>query len=239
MITERYNKLSDLPEQLPVFPLRGVILLPRTALPLNIFEPRYLEMVDDVLGGERLIGLVQPAPGPPSEGEDMEEKQLYQELTDSPQDHTWPLRSTGCIGRITGFEEQENGHMAITVTGICRFQIKEEAEFRKAYRVCDITSKPYLADLAGDVDEGEVDREKLLSLLRLYLNANDMTADWRSIHRSSTGYLVNTLCIHSPYGAEEKQALLEAETLKNRADILMALAEMEIASKNEGGGTLQ
>ena len=239
MITERYNKLSDLPSSLPVFPLRGIILLPRTALPFNIFEPRYLEMINDVLGGERLIGLIQPASKTHQSDENMEDQPLADERSESPQDRNWPLRRAGCIGRITGFEEQENGRMAITVTGICRFEVQGETNLTKPYRICDIRSEPYAADLLGDEDEGEVDREKLLSLLRLYLNANDMTADWRSIHRSSTGYLVNTLCIHSPYGAEEKQALLEAKTLRIRAEILMALAEMEIASKNEGGGTLQ
>ena len=234
MITERYNKLSDLPNSLPVFPLRGIVLLPRTALPFNIFEPRYLEMIDEVLGGERLVGLIQPAAKSLQSNEATED-----ESNESPQDRNWPLRGTGCIGRITGFEEQENGRMAITLTGICRFLVQEETNLGKPYRICDIDCEPYASDLGGDEDEGDVDREKLLSLLRLYLNANDMTADWRSIHRSSTGYLVNTLCIHSPYGPEEKQALLEAKTLQSRAEILMALAEMELASKNDGGGTLQ
>ena len=239
MITERYNKLSDLPTSLPVFPLRGIVLLPRTALPFNIFEPRYLEMIDDVLGGERLIGLIQPAAKSLQSKEATGDELLQEEHSESPQDRNWPLRGTGCIGRVTGFEEQENGRMAITLTGICRFKVQEETNLSKPYRICDINCEPYAADLGGDDDEGEVDREKLLSLLRLYLNANDMTADWRSIHRSSTGYLVNTLCIHSPYGPEEKQALLEAKSLQVRAEILMALAEMELASKNEGGGTLQ
>ena len=236
MITERYNKLSDLPSSIPVFPLRGLILLPRTALPFNIFEPRYLEMINDVLGGERLVGLIQPAAKHP-QSSGVEEK--GEDSSESPQDRTWPLRQTGCIGRITGFEEQDSGRMAITLTGICRFKVVDETDLSKAYRICTIDAKPYVTDLKGDEGEAEVDREKLLSVLRTYLNANEISADWRSIHRSSTGHLVNTLCIHSPYGSEEKQALLEAGTLKSRAEILMALAEMEIASKNEGGGTLQ
>ncbi|MCP4932696.1 MAG: peptidase S16 [bacterium] len=239
VITERYNKLSDLPSSLPVFPLRGIVLLPRTALPFNIFEPRYLELIDDVLGGQRLIGLIQPASKIPQSRETAKDEPFEHENSESPQDRNWPLRKAGCIGRITGFEEQENGHMAITLTGICRFEVEAETNLTKPYRICDINCEPYTSDLGGNEEEDEVDREKLLSLLRLYLNVNDMTADWRSIHRSSTDYLVNTLCIHSPYGPEEKQALLEAKTLKIRAEILMALAEMEIASKNEGGGTLQ
>jgi len=239
VITERYNKLSDLPSSLPVFPLRGIILLPRTALPFNIFEPRYLEMIDDVLAGDRLIGMIQPGPRPMLSMDSVAGIKLEEEKVESPIDRTWPLRASGCIGRLTGFEEQENGRMAITITGIARFKLLDETDTGKPYRICNITSEPYACDLNDDEGEDEVDREKLLSLLRLYLNANDLTADWRSIHRSSTGYLVNTLCIHSPYGPEEKQALLEANSLKQRAEILMALAEMELASKNEGGGTLQ
>lgn len=239
MITERYNKLSDLPDSLPVFPLRSVILLPRTALPFNIFEPRYLEMIDDVLGGERLIGLIQPGPRPLQADEEIEPEMDEDLRIESPQDRSWPLRRSGCIGRITAFEELDDGRMAVTLTGICRFKTISETDISKPYRICNITAKPYIADLSGDKGEEEVDRDKLLSVLRHYLDANDMSADWRSIHRSSTGYLVNTLCIHSPYGTEEKQALLEAPNLKARAEILMALAEMELASKNEGGGTLQ
>ncbi len=239
MITERYTRPEDLPTSLPVFPLRGVILLPRTALPLNIFEPRYLEMINDILAGERLIGLIQPGPRPMLARDSVSGIKIEEEKIESPLDRSWPLRQTGCIGRLTGFEELGNGHMAITVTGIVRFKRLDETETGKAYRICNIDCKPFARDLALDKDEEQVDREKLLSLLRLYLHANDMTADWRSIHRSSTGYLVNTLCIHSPYGPEEKQALLEAENLRERAEILMALAEMELASKNEGGGTMQ
>jgi uncharacterized protein len=239
VITDRYNKLSDLPSCLPVFPLRGIVLLPRTALPFNIFEPRYLEMINDVLGGNRLIGLIQPGPKPMLSVDSLTGVKIEDEKIESPVDRTWPLRRTGCIGRLTAFEEQDNGRMAITLTGIARFQVVDETDVSKPYRICNIDCQPYQSDLDTDEEEDQVDREKLLTLLRLYLNANDMTADWRSIHRSSTGYLVNTLCIHSPYGPEEKQALLEAKSLKERAEILMALAEMELASKNEGGGTLQ
>ncbi len=239
MISERYNKLSDLPTSLPVFPLRGIILLPFTALPFNIFEPRYLEMIDDVLAGNRLIGMVQPAPRPSLAMDAVSGIKIEDEKVESPQDRSWPLRRTGCIGRLTGFEEQDNGRTAITLTGVTRFHIIGETDNSKPYRICNIDTSPFAIDLKGDEDEEQVDREKLLKLLRLYLDANDMTADWRSIHRSSTGYLVNTLCIHSPYGPEEKQALLEASNLKERAEILMALAEMELASRNEGGGTLQ
>ena len=239
MLSERYNKLSDLPTRLPVFPLRGVILLPRTTLPFNIFEPRYLEMINDVLAGDRLIGLIQPCTRRPCSKEEGKQKNLEVERHQSPQDRSWPLRKTGCIGRLTAFEEQEDGHLAINLTGICRFNLGDENDMSKPYRICNIDVKPYLSDLSIDQGEQDVDRDKLLSLLRLYLEAHEMSADWRSIHRSSTAHLVNTLSIHSPYGSKEKQALLEAPDLKSRAEMLMALAEMELASKNEGGGTLQ
>ena len=241
MTTKRYTRPGDLPARLPVFPLRGVILLPRTTLPFSIFEPRYLEMVDDVLGAGRLLGIIQPASPVPHEESDTQEAAdfLNEGMQESPKDRSWPLRKTGCVGRITAFEELDDGRIVISVTGISRFDLLGETDMSKPYRIGNIDTSPYLADFAEDEEESDVDREKLLSLLRLYLDANDMTADWRSIHRSSTGYLVNTLSIHSPYGPEEKQALLEAADLKSRAEILMALAEMELASKNKGGGTLQ
>ena len=238
-MSERYNKLSDLPKSLPLFPLRGVILLPRTTLPFNIFEPRYLEMIDHVLAGNRLIGLIQPCARHPSPIEGNEPKDLEVERYQSPQDRSWPLRGSGCIGRLTSFEEQEDGHLAINLTGIARFKRLEETDMSQPWRISQIDVEPYLSDLDASMGEQDVDRDKLLSLLRLYLEAHDMNADWRSIHRSSTAHLVNTLSIHSPYGSEEKQALQEAPDLKSRAEMLMALAEMELASKNEGGGTLQ
>ncbi len=239
MISKRYNKPSDLPDTLPLFPLRGVILLPRTTLPFNIFEPRYLEMVDHVLAGNRLIGLIQPCTHHPSPDKTGGPKELQVERYQSPQDRTWPLRGSGCIGRLTSFEEQEDGHLSLNLTGICRFKRLEETDMSKPWRICKIDTAPYISDLEADHGEQDVDRDKLLKLLRLYLDAHDMNADWRSIHRSSTAHLVNTLSIHSPYGSEEKQALQEAPDLKSRAEMLMALAEMELASKNEGGGTLQ
>ena len=239
MSSERYSKAEDLPSELPLFPLRGVILLPRTTLPFNIFEPRYLQMIDDVLAGERLIGLIQPRTRAASSQAPDEQAEQEVERYQSPRDNSWPLRNSGCIARLTAFEELDAGHLAINLTGICRFRLNDERKPAKPYRIGNIDVKPYIADLKADQGEQEVDREKLLSLLRLYLDAHDLSADWRSIHRSSTAHLVNTLSIHSPYGSEEKQALLEAPSLKSRAEMLMALAEMELASKNEGGGSLQ
>jgi Lon protease-like protein len=226
-----------LPDKLPLFPLRGCILLPRASLPLNIFEPRYLSLVDDILGGERLLGLIQPAT---FSGEGAS---LPGNRQESPADRDWPLRKTGCIGRITGFNEQDGGRLAIILGGVCRFGVLSEIESDKPYRIANITLAGYENDLLDEEDDNKVDRNHLLALLRAYLDANGLDADWRSIHRSSTGALVNMLCIHSPWGEEEKQALLEAPDLLARAEILMALAEMELAGKGgggmAGGGALQ
>jgi hypothetical protein len=238
LFCDRYRKLSDLPERLPVFPLRGVILLPRTQLPLNVFEPRYLAMVDDVLGGDRLIGLVQPQNRLAPQGGSIDEEDLEAE---SPRDRAWPLRDTGCIGRITSFSEQEDGRVFVSLTGIARFTVLAEDDVSKPYRICRIGTHAFADDLASDRGEAEVDRDRLLTLLRAYLEAHELEVDWRSIQQSSTELLVNTLAIHSPFGAEEKQALLEAADLRTRSEILMALAEMDLATGSGGnpGGPLQ
>ncbi len=223
---DRYRVPSDLPARLPVFPLRGAILLPRATLPLNIFEPRYLKMIDDSLAGERLIGIVQPAGGDP----DLE----------SPPGQTVDLKRTGCAGRITGFQELDDGRLVITLTGICRFDIVSEAEVSEPYRVVSASFDRFASDFDASLGEEQVDRGQLLRVLRNYLKENNITMDWAAIERASSEFLVNALSIMSPYGPEEKQALLEAPNLKSRAEILIALAEMDIASSGTGsGGTLQ
>lgn len=223
MITDRYRKPEDLPDALAVFPLRGVILLPRSTLPLNVFEPRYLQLVDDVIAGSRLIGIVQPA----IEAGDGE----------SPQGKDFELRSVGCIGRITAFSETEDNHCMITLTGIARFDVAGDLPSDTPYRLCQIDVKRFAGDLAQGEGEDEVDRKRLLTVLKSYLEANELTADWESIDRSSNELLVNTLSVISPYGPEEKQALLEAADLKRRAEVLVALAEMELAARGDGSGT--
>ena len=231
---DRYRSPDDLPTDLPVFPLRGVILLPRTALPLNIFEPRYLQMLDDALSGDRIIGMIQPVsvPGENDDDED-EEKQ-------SPLSKTIPLRRIGCAGRITAFQETDEGRVLITLTGISRFQIENEQATIAPYRICDVNFDKFADDFGQGSGEEDVDREHLLAVLKSYLNANELKADWQNIYRSSSEFLVNTLSMISPYGAEEKQALLEASDLRTRAEILIALAEMELASNDDGSGsTLQ
>jgi uncharacterized protein len=220
-ITDRYRSLADLPASLPVFPLRGCILLPRSNLPLNIFEPRYLTMVDDVICGNRIIGIIQPL------GTEEE----------SPSSIAHPLRQTGCAGRLSSFSETEDGRLLITLTGICRFDITGEAKTAKPYRICDANFEPYQNDLVRGYGQSEVDWPRFLQVLKTYLDARNLTADWESIQRSPTELLINTLSIISPYGPEEKQALLEAPDLRVRSEVLMALAEMEIAAPGSGSGT--
>lgn len=225
--TDRYRRPSDLPPRIPVFPLRGAILLPRATLPLNVFEPRYLEMVDDVMSGERLIGIVQPAPG----GETDEEE--------SPLGRSVGLRGVGCVGRVTTYQEVDNGRLVITLTGIARYHILDEAQTDRPYRVASVSYDRFASDLSEGLGEDQVDRANLLRVLRSYLDANRLEADWSAIQRASSEFLINALCVMCPYGPEEKQALLEAEDLKRRADVLVALAEMELASGGGTGSTLQ
>lgn len=222
-MSEHYTNLGDLPETLKVFPLRGVIMLPRSTLPLNVFEPRYLALVNDVLGSDRLIGIVQPHP----DAGDAE----------SPDGKDVPLRKMGGAGRLTAFQETEDGHYLITLTGVARFAIAEELETSDPYRSFRVDWRPFIDDLEHGRGEEEVDRERLLSVLRKYLQVNKLNADWDGINNSSNELLVNTLSMISPYGPEEKQALLEADDLKTRAEVLTALAEMEIAGSESGSGS--
>ena len=208
---------------LPLFPLRGAILLPRATLALNVFEPRYLVLVDYALAGDRLIGIVQPAPDT-GQGE-------------SPTGKTFPLRRIGCAGRITSFSEGDDGRVMLSLTGIARFQLLQDVESDEPFRFGRVSFGEFATDFRSGHGEDEVDRPRLLTALRNYLIANNLSADWDRIDSASNERLVNTLSILSPYGAEEKQALLEARDLKARAEALVALAEMELASRDDGSGT--
>jgi uncharacterized protein len=216
---------EELPETIPVFPLAGALLLPRRDLPLNIFEPRYLEMVDDVLAGTRLIGMVQPLIGP-----------------DGP-DGTEPpaLSPIGCAGRLTAFKETDDGRYLITLTGIARFRIAAECEVATLYRQCSIDARDFARDFEPRHGEDAVDRRRLLATFRDYLKAHDLEADWESVNSASTETLVNALSMMSPYGPREKQALLEADDLRTRAEVLIAVTEMALArlGGDESGPPLQ
>lgn len=225
-ITDRYRRAADLPRRLPLFPLRGVLLLPRIGLPLNIFEPRYLALLEDAIAGERMIGIIQPAASDAAE--------------ESPPGMSVDLRRVGCAGRITAFQELDDGRYAITLTGICRFEITHEVPTVKQYRLATAGYDRFEHDLEAGAGEAEVDRDTLLETLKRYTESRQLQADWSAIQRAPSESLVNTLSIISPYGPEEKQALLEASDLKTRAELLVALAEMELAAQGgSSGSTLQ
>jgi len=209
-----------------VFPLRGAILLPRATLPLNVFEPRYLEMLDDVMAGDRLIGIIQPEAADTAEFEESPRAAVS-------------LRNVGCVGRVTAYQELEDARRTITLTGIMRYEVLDEAVTDLPYRVMSVSYDRFASDLSEGLGEEQVDRANLLRVLRSYLDANRLEADWASIQRASSEFLINALCVMCPYGPEEKQALLEAPDLKRRADVLVALAEMELASSGSSGTTLQ
>lgn len=215
----RYLKASDLPNAIPVFPLPGVLLLPEGHLPLNIFEPRYLAMFDAALASHRLIGMVQPA------------LQAAEAGTDG-----GALSPIGCIGRITSFTETGDGRYIISLTGVCRFRLLEEATSGTPYRV--FKHAPFISDLSGEDDDETIDRENLLRVFRAFLDSNQLEADWDSVERASNHVLVNSLSMMSPFGPAEKQALLEAPDLKSRADALIAIMEIVLAQGGMESGTI-
>ena len=216
----RYRQPSDLPALIPVFPLKGAILLPRATMPLNVFEPRYLVMIDDCLRGDRLVGVIQP------KGD-----------VESPPGKTVELKNVGCVGRITSYQETDDNRLMIALTGIARFRVVDEPVSDKPYRTCRVSAEQFRPDFVKGDGEENVDRGTLLRVLKTYLDVNALKADWQSIHRAGNELLVNTLSVISPYGPEEKQALLEAPDLKSRTEVLIALAEMELASREGGAGS--
>jgi Lon protease-like protein len=206
-----------LPDTLPIFPLSGVVLLPRGRLPLNIFEPRYLSMIEHALGQGRLIGMVQPS-APESEDGVIP-----------------PLYNIGCAGRITSFTETEDGRFLIGLTGVCRFSIAEELASDRPYRSVRPDWQKFLADV-GNPDESEVDREKLLGILRPYFKLQGIAADWNAVQNTGSETLVSSLAMICPLAPNEKQALLEAPDLRARANMLMALLEMASMPQAEAEG---
>ena len=214
---------AALPEIIPIFPLTGVLLLPRGRLPLNIFEPRYLAMTKDALGGERLIGMVQPSdPQDDNRGGGRKNPRVY---------------PVGCAGRMTQFAESGDGRYLIQLTGVARFRIAEELSVTTPYRQCRVTYQPFVDDFTPRMGEDEVDRKALLRALTSFLKANNLKADWEGIENAPNEALVNALAMMSPYDAAEKQAMLEAPDLKTRAEILVAVTEIELAKSKTSGET--
>jgi Lon protease-like protein len=213
-----YRRGADLPKSVPVFPLSAALLLPSGRMPLNIFEPRYLQMVDEAMAGTRLIGMIQPG----FDGALREDGEPE-------------ICNVGCIGRITSLTETGDGRYLISLQGVCRFRVAEELAVKTPFRQCRVT--PFVADLKEDQSAGEIDRPALLKAFRSYLEANDLEADWDSVSRAENAMLVNALSMMAPYGPAEKQALLEAPDLKTRAETLIALTEMALARDNDDFGS--
>jgi Lon protease-like protein len=209
---KRPASASDLPENVPLFPLSGALLLPFSHRPLNVFEPRYVKMVDAALGGNRLIGLIQP--------EDTSDE--------SPRGRT-PLLKVGTVGRLTHWEENGDGRYFIILEGIARFELVSELTVRTPYRQGTISAARFGLDFAHAYGEDGVDRTRFLKMMRDYAEFANFELNWDEINKTGTADLVNFCCMVSPYGAREKQLLLEANSLGDRAETLIALAEFEMA----------
>ncbi len=206
-----YRGPEDLPARIPVFPLPAGLLLPRADLPLNIFEPRYIAMIDAVLAGERVVGMIQP-----------DDSKAPCSLGPS-------LCKVGCAGRLTSFAETGDGRYMVTLTGVARFVIVEEVPTPTLFRQCQVTAAPFAGDFGSPSDETSVDRGSVLKTFRDYLDAHNLEADWDSVGRASNETLINALAMMAPFGTAEKQALLEAPSLKARAETLVAITEMSLA----------
>ena len=207
---------ADLPDTIPVFPLPGALVLPRGRLPLNIFEPRYLAMVDDALKTEhRLIGMVQP----------------YEGNAEPPR-----LHSIGCAGRITSLSETEDGRYLIVLTGIARFRVLDEPEGFTPYRRINPGWADFAADLKGPENIDGWDRGTFMGLLKKYFDIANLSSDWDSMREADTEMLLNSLAMMCPFALEEKQALLEAPRLSDRAETLTALLRFAIAEGGKSGG---
>jgi Lon protease-like protein len=217
-INAEYRGPADLPEVIPVFPLPGALLLPRGQMPLNIFEPRYLAMVDDAFrDGHRLIGMIQP------------------DATHSRGEAAPSLFRVGCVGRITQFAETGDGRYILELTGIARFKVADELSVKTPYRQCKVDFFPFIDDFTARKGENGVDREAVLAALTRFLQADQLQVEWDGINSAPNEALVNALAMMSPYGTAEKQALLEAPDLKTRAEILIAITEMDLAKKKTSG----
>jgi Lon protease-like protein len=210
-----YHHLSDLPQLIPVFPLDGAVLLPGGELPLQIFEPRYLNMVDDAMAGDRIIGMIQTRHGG---------------------DRARPnLADVGCVGRITSYNETSDGRYLITLTGVCRFEAGEELTLRLPYRQLRARYERFGDDLRRDeeAEAGEPARARFAKALKRYLNRRELDIDWETANDAPLEALVNSLCMGLPFEPAEKQAFLEAPDLVGRFETLTTLLEIDATDDDE------
>jgi Lon protease-like protein len=209
-LNRTFANAADLPQTLPLFPVAGVLLLPRRPIQLTVFEPRYLSLLDDALSSERLIAMIQPKAGDAALG-------VKPELCD-----------IGCLGRIVQYAEIGDGRCFLSLMGVTRFRLAQELTTLTPYRIVRADYEPFAHDFVEGAGETEVDRDALLKALRDFAQANDLKIDWKDIREASNETLVNSLAIMSPYGAREKQAMLEAADLKSRAEILVAISQIDL-----------
>ncbi len=209
----QYRKTADLPDTLPVFPLPGALVFPRWELPLNIFEPRYLNMFDDAMRGHRLIGMIQSLGG----------------ARERPN-----IARVGCAGRITSYAETDDGRYLVTLTGICRFAVKQELAVTTPYRQVTPNWDAFAADLYPASEDGLPDRSELILSLRTYAATHGLQADWSAVEDAPMETLVHALAAGCPFPAPEKQALLEAVSLADRARTLIALMAMSASGGDDG-----
>jgi uncharacterized protein len=208
-----FRKTSDLPQVIPIFPLDGALLLPHGTLPLNIFEPRYLNMIDDALAAERVIGMVQTIPGGSRERPS--------------------LASVGCAGKITSFAETPDGRYLVSLSGLCRFTVGQELLVQTPYRQVKADYSDYAGDLKPLTDDDGFDRIRFLSALKAYLDNRQMEIDWEAARDAPCEALVSSLAMALPFDKAEKQALLEARDTSERRQTLIALLEIDAAEDDE------
>ena len=211
---------EDLPDVIPIFPLAGVLLLPDARLPLNIFEPRYLNMTAAALAApHRLIGMIQPHD---------------QSGGDHPS--VFPL---GCAGRLISFGETEDGRYLITLKGIARFRIADELPLRDGYRRVRANYSEFREDMIEPGRDLAIDRQRLLGALRAYLTQQGVDANWEAIEGTDDSRLVTSLAMMCPFRPSEKQALLEAPTFEARAEVMITLLEMALMERGNDEGRVK
>ena len=208
--------MKKLPQNIPLFPLPGALLLPNSRLPLNIFEPRYISMVEDTIATKhRLIGMIQPVKI--NTGKELSEQNKYQKV--------------GCAGRIVSFTETGDGRYLITLEGVSRFNFRSEVEHQKPYVLSQIDWSLYKNDLTPLEDMNGFDRNSFLEILKKYLDSAQIASDWEVLKKAKEEVLVNSLSMLCPFEPDEKQVLLEADTIRNRLDVLVTL--MKLSSEND------
>jgi uncharacterized protein len=210
-----YEAPEDLPAALPVFPLNGGVFFPRANLPLNIFEPRYLAMIDDAMRGHRIVGMIQPA-----------------DEAKKPR-----LAGVGCAGRIVSYAETDDGRLLVTLRGIARFRVAEEMRVTTPYRQVRPDYAPFAPDfeaLEPEAAEAVFERERYLGTLRQYLKVISVQIDWSWVERAPAEVLINSFAMLAPIEPQEKQALLEAPGLAERGESVLAIMDLAIAAAGHG-----